>query len=64
MAPERIELQLKMVLTHPNTVSNCSILTYNDISPATLSLTVCVCTRVYVCVMCVCMRVYVCVADW
>ena len=27
MAPERIELQLKMAQTHPNTVSNCSILT-------------------------------------
>ena len=27
MAPERIELQLKMAQAHPNTVSNCSILT-------------------------------------
>ena len=27
MAPERVELQLKMAQTHPNTVSNCSTLT-------------------------------------
>ena len=26
MVPERIELELKMAQTHPNAVSNCSIL--------------------------------------
>ena len=48
MAPERTELQLKMAQTHPNTVSNCSILTYNDIYLLLYS-SVCVCVCVCVC---------------
>jgi len=55
MAPERIELQLKMAQTHPNTVSNCNVLTFY------VHTLVCVCAYAYICAQVCTLCMYLCV---